>query len=495
MTTRINALSLFPIFGLAGLFASTALADEKKAMDLSPQPHEFAIHPTDDFTVTSNAGFAHVDVARGGCLDPKEMNGCSRFTSAGDVTVTAGTQADGLADGRYYFVVMAPGYQNIAYRDGMDGNLSDRTAGHTTSDDGSGDLVRNRTFEVKNHEIVGYKGPHVLSQTADGHAALSVGPFDETPNASGVYVLAMCPVGVVMPMQCRYDAFRIGLGVMQQRSVVAGRSYYDSNANGRLDQDEPMLDDGVVKYWDSVQGSEQVATDGSFAVVVEPDDLVFAQQAGGRNWLATGNRTSQAVLVGDATVTLIDDMSYAVGITQGAAVDGVQFGSVCLGDGGSRRLGYWASSISLQNYGPDDLNMLRALNLRGKDGRPFDPATIAEFQGWLRTDSGLNAYTRLSAQLAVTALNVHNGFVDEHGLVYMPDTDSADEIGIGVLDELVAEADMMLGKEVPLAPTGPAKVQMLLLTEALGDLNRNQSFVQQVPSSCAPQIDVDRPTP
>lgn len=230
MTTRINALSTLSVFGPVCLatLASTAFAVEpmvKNPDGASPDIKIEGFHPAADFTVTSGAHFTVLDVERGGCLDPHDLKDCTRFTSSKDVYLTAGNEADQLTDGRYFFTVIAPGYQNSGFRDGMNGNLSDRFAGKTAGDDGSGDMFRHRTFEVANHEIVGYKGPHELSHTSDGHTSLQLGPFDETPNLGGVYVLAICPVGVVMPDQCHYDAFRVGLGVAPGRAVVSGRSY------------------------------------------------------------------------------------------------------------------------------------------------------------------------------------------------------------------------------------------------------------------------------
>lgn len=479
---------LLPVWMSAG----TAFADgpvTSNPGDPHPDPsREF--DPGPGFLVTSNHHFIMADAATKGCIDPPVTGDCLRFATMDDVYLTAGKPTDGLADGRYFFTVIAPGYQDSGYADGAEGNLSDRVMGGTAGDDGSGDAARDRIFEVKNHEIVAYKGPHILGQAADSRTTLSVGPFDESPNMGGVYVLAICPVGVKLPQQCSYDAFRVGFGLIaSERAIVAGRAYYDANVNGRLDQGELMMDDAVVRYWDSVQGVEHIATDGGFAMVVKPDDLVLAMGYTGRNWMVTGNHVSQAVVVGEGTVDLIEDMSYAVSVSRGAAVDGVQFGNVCLGDGGAQRLGYWASSIALKDLGQDDLKLLSALNLRGKDGRPYDPSTIQDLQRWLRAQSTVHVHSRLSAQLAVAALNVHNDYTQPAALGYMPDTETADHIGFGALNDLMGEANELLANDDLLKPYTVVHMRGIAVNDALMHLNGNETFVQAVPISCAPDAD------
>lgn len=488
MTTQNASLAIVSLVGILGFpaFVSDAQAADKDPFDGKiPSMKEYT--PLGDYSVTSEPYFAVADAGgpAGGCLDQDHKMGCTRFLSPQDVFMAGGPLIDGLPDGRYFFTVIAPGYQNSGFRDGADGNLSDRDAAATTGDGGAGDFMRNRMFDIKSHEITGYRGSHARGQSADGRPTVALAPFDETANPGGVYVLAVCPVDVVLPAQCRYDSFRIGLTVPPTRAVVSGRNYYDANVNGKLDQGEQTLTEGTVRYWDSIQGTEDVAMDGGFSVVVKPDDLVFSLQPSGRNWMQTANRASQTVSVGEASAAIIEDMSYAVSIGEGSAVDGIQFGSVCLGDGGSRRLGFWASKISEKVLGPDDLKIINALNLRTRDGKAYDPTNIAAFQTWLRTASSADLGTQLSVQLAVAALNVHNGFVDDQALVLMPGANAADELGFGTLDDLMAETDDMLGEEGAMPPkVGEMYVHRMALKKALEEVNQNNSFVQSTPLTC-----------
>lgn len=452
-----------------------------------PTPGEVEPIPL-DYTVTSRPLITSHDAVQGGCLTAATPSGCSQFASMRDVYVSAGPEGDrGLEDGEYFFAVLAPGYQKGAFVDGVDGNLSDQVAGSTVGDDGDGDTVHNRTFTVTNHQITGYEGKHAEGRSADGRLLIAAAPFDEGPNRGNVYVLAVCKSGATLYQQCRFDAFQIGQDVSPMRAVVAGLSYYDANANGMHEPDEPGMHSGTILYWDGDQGVVPVAMDGTFSALVAPDELLFAARPLGGAWIRTGNTTSQAVLIGDASLVLQKDGTYDLTVEAASAIDGVQFGNVCLGGGGSRGRGYWASQVSLPDYGPDALDLLRRLHLRGSTGLPYDPASVGEFQKWLRGESTANQVTQLSAQLAVAALNVQNGFVNGEDLALMEGTDSADGVGLGQVQQLIAEADDALTQRGMVLPgdDGQYATREALL-RALSSVNGNTAFVQPNQLSCMP---------
>lgn len=278
-------------------------------------------------------------------------------------------------------------------------------------------------------------------------------PFDETPNRGNAYVLAVCEQGATRFDQCHFDAFQIGADVPVLRAVVAGMVYYDANANGQFDPGEAGINEGAVTYWDGEQGVAHVALDGTFSTVVMPNELLFGQRPLGGSWMQTGNDISQAALVGDVTLRLQDDQIYNLTLSAGAVIDGVQFGDVCLGEGGSRPRGFW--------------------------GLPYDPASIKDFQKWLHDDSSANQITQLSAQLAVAALNVHNGFVDGDALALMEATDTANNAGIGVVQRLIDETGQELGQHGVILPSEKAVIAYRdALLRALSGLNENTAFVQ-----------------
>jgi hypothetical protein len=150
----------------------------------------------------------------GGCVHGSEVN-CNTYVSKPDVYVNGGpTGGNGLADGEYFFAVLAPGCQNGGFLDGANGNLSDTTAGTGStgcSDSGSdsGDSVANRTFSVSGGVISAYGGTHATGTAKNGNEIISAFPYDDTPNPGGVYIMAICPKGATSPAPCKFDAFKV----------------------------------------------------------------------------------------------------------------------------------------------------------------------------------------------------------------------------------------------------------------------------------------------
>jgi hypothetical protein len=150
----------------------------------------------------------------GGCVHGSEVN-CNSYVSKPDVYVNGGpTGGNGLADGEYFFAVLAPGCQNGGFLDGANGNLSDTTAGTgesgcSDSGSGGGDSVANRTFSVSGGVISAYGGTHTTATAKNGNEIISAFPYDDTPNPGGVYIMAICPKGATSPAPCKFDAFKV----------------------------------------------------------------------------------------------------------------------------------------------------------------------------------------------------------------------------------------------------------------------------------------------
>jgi len=178
-----------------------------------------ALAPT-SAVAAGNAAYTTFDPAiddggfTGGCVHGSEVN-CNSYVSKADVYVNGGpTGGNGLVDGEYFFAVLAPGCQNGGFLDGANGNLSDTTEGTGTSGcsdtgGGGGDAVGNRTFSVSGGVISSYGGEHETGTAKNGNEIISAFPYDDTPNAGGVYILAICPVGATSPAPCKFDAFKV----------------------------------------------------------------------------------------------------------------------------------------------------------------------------------------------------------------------------------------------------------------------------------------------
>ncbi|HWG08362.1 MAG TPA: hypothetical protein VN672_05080 [Solirubrobacteraceae bacterium] len=178
-----------------------------------------AIAPTGALAA-GNAAYTTFDPAiedggfTGGCVHGSEVN-CNTYASKQDVYLNGGpTGGNGLANGEYFFAVLAPGCQNGGFIDGADGNLSDTTAGtggSGCSDGGAGggDPVSNRTFTVNAGAISAYGGTHATGTAENGNEIIAAFPYDDTPNPGGVYILAICPVGATSAAPCKFDAFKV----------------------------------------------------------------------------------------------------------------------------------------------------------------------------------------------------------------------------------------------------------------------------------------------
>lgn len=272
--------------------------------------------------------------------------------------------------------------------------------------------------------------------------------------------------------------------IIEPSHSATGTKYYDANTNGRLDAGEAGLANWPIEYGDGSTTSA-VLTDanGEFAVTLDPGTYTFAERQGGGTWVQTGNSIDQTS--GTADVTLNADKTYEVKLDAGESASGLNFGNVCLGDGGGRTLGFWSNRNGQKLVGADDLALLVSLNLVKEDGTAFDPTTAKQLAGWLRDASARNMAYMLSAQLAAMALNVHNGLVDGSALVYAPGTTSANAAGFATVADLMAEANAELGLH-PTAVSGDAwRAYQTALKDALDKANNNRTFVQADASTCA----------
>jgi hypothetical protein len=146
---------------------------------------------------------------------------CNIYTGKEFVWLSGGPDGHqaALADGTYFFAVLAPGGQggNQDPNDGTDKNLSDLDP---TSNTGAGDTWTNRVFTVSDG-VISYTGNTTETAHDFSNNKIRLMPYDDTTNAGGVYILAVCnladvpvsgdatyPPGVD-PSDCKYDAFKV----------------------------------------------------------------------------------------------------------------------------------------------------------------------------------------------------------------------------------------------------------------------------------------------
>jgi hypothetical protein len=197
--TMIAAAAALMVFFVAGAFGNT------------PLPHAAFT------TVNTDAD------GSGHCANGNPAVNCNIYDGKQYVWLNGGPVAASLADGTYFFAVLAPGGQggNENPNDGTTNNLSDLDPSSNT---GAGDSYLNRIFTVSSGAIT-YTGnvgnvdpaddetPH---DSADNKIRLF--PYDDTTNPGGVYIMAICSLADatftgdlpgVDPSDCKYDAFKI----------------------------------------------------------------------------------------------------------------------------------------------------------------------------------------------------------------------------------------------------------------------------------------------
>jgi hypothetical protein len=434
--------------------------------------------------IVAGAGFTTFDATLGGCIDGQHPNGidCNNYNSKDAVYMSGGPSAAGLSDATYYFAVLTPGAQNGGFIDGAAGNLSDTTAGPTVGDAGSGDDVSNRTFTVTGHEISAYGGSHLQGTSPNGRAIIGLAPFDNTDNAGGVYILAICQTDATTPSQCKYDAFRIREdGTVTNFGVVSGGKYYDANENGQWDSNEAGIADWPINFSDGVSGTLTTGPDGNFSDTFVADDYTFAEVQAGSPWVQTGEvAPSQAQATGvGASVTLNSDKTYSVTVADDSTVSGLYFGNVCRVAPGGLTIGFWSNKNGQKLITSADLTALRAFHLvQPKKQSPywadFDPTTAAQVSTWLLNATATNMAYMLSAQMAATYLNIQHGFTNGTTLVD----------GTTTVSQLITYADSLLAAHPYTVAAGVDRTEQERVKNILDKINNGGAFTQPTQDTC-----------
>jgi hypothetical protein len=165
------------------------------------------------------AAFTTIDPSVDGpanTLTQNSANNANIYFNKDYVWLNGGPTSNGLTpDGQYFFAVLDPGGQPDPNDTNSTTNLSVR----------AGDPASNRSFTVSGGEVSAYSGTHALDSGTqavglnppDGLVPfINLMPYADTDNNGGVYILAVCyvgvagtPVGTVDPRDCKYDAFKI----------------------------------------------------------------------------------------------------------------------------------------------------------------------------------------------------------------------------------------------------------------------------------------------
>jgi hypothetical protein len=367
----------------------------------------------------AGAGFTtYVAGDEADCFDSPNGIDCNNYADKDSVYMSGGPSAAGLSNGLYYFAVLTPGAQNGGFIDGTDGNLSDLTAGATLGDAGTGDDVSNRTFRVANHEITVYNGTHATGNAPNGRFIIGLAPFDDTSNAGGVYILAICQTGATSPSQCKYDAFRVREdGTVTPQGVLSGSKYYDANENGQRDPNEVGIAGWPITITDGITYNLTTDGNGDFSQSNIPaDNYTVAETQANSPWVETGNTVDQSSSSGGNFVTSLSGFIYSVTVADGTT-SGLNFGNVCRLTPGGLTIGFWSNKNGQALITQADIDALNALNLRDAAGNNKDftgslATAKSAYKSWLLSATATNMAYMLSAQLSATVLNIRHGFTN-----------------------------------------------------------------------------------
>src|SRR2546428_4233939 len=322
-----------------GVFITTLLL----ALAMLPAASANAGGPPATFT-TINFGADGGNHCKNGQPDATTVVNCNIYDGKQYVWLNGGPTNAALADGTYFFAVLAPGGQPDP-NDGGAKNLSDTTAAPygaaSLNADGSaipsGDLRANRTFSVSGASI-SYSGSHDFDSNM-----IRLMPYDDTTNEGGVYILGICalatPTSAVNPRNCKYDAFKVQAPEtpVTVAAVLSGTKYLDANTNGQMDPGET----GIANWTISITGgttTTTVLTDGegnwSFTTpavnegTAETFTVSEVQQSG---YEQTGNTVDQFSATGGVTVALSNKIyTLTLPNTGPGSASGLNFGNIPL---------------------------------------------------------------------------------------------------------------------------------------------------------------------
>jgi hypothetical protein len=455
------------------------------------------------------------------CNDSPNGINCNNYTSKDGVYMNGGpTQGDVRPAGCYYFAVIVPGFQNTAFQDGLDGNLSDNVQSMDSHSDpsfigaGGGDTIAQRTFQINADHSITYPANSLTCTTATPYhntgtqfntqskLVVQLQPFDNTTNPGGVYILAICEVGATSPSQCKFDAFRVPTTTPPPPPGDTGFltvcKYYDANANGSCGGSTPGTcsttsgGDALIawdfQYTDGLSDLLLTST-GQCTTVQLPVDTYTVQEGTPTqtNWYNTQPGSNPTQLVPGVTY-----IAQSTPVVAGQTSE-LDFGNYCVGAGGGLTLGFWSNKNGQKLETSSDLSFLSGLCLRNANGSNFDPTSTSGLASWLLAANATNMSNMLSAQLTAMELNVRHNFVNGNQLVQTgPDPDNCGLPGwsnqtISVID-LMADANTELCANGYTVAASHDRTCQEFKKTALDRANNNLNFVEG--SACTATFDL-----
>lgn len=321
--------------------------------------------------------------------------------------------------------------------------------------------------------------------------------FDDTTNNGGEYKVWISKDPSFANSASKTDNFKVNVPVNPPpppppppvKAELCAVKFYDANANGTFDINESQITDWLVAVTGTGSPSGPIpplTLSTPSCTFLDPGVYSVAElNPIESHWIHTAaivdNRGVPFVVPG-STLGFGPDIVLVPGdhVT-------VTFGNVCIGAGGGKTLGFWSNKNGQKLVGSDDFALLVALNLRDANGAAFDPTAYAALRAWLLGGTATNMSYMLSVQLTAMELNVHNGLVNNFGLVYAPELLSfgpvagLNSLGFISVNDLMAAANAALFVHPTAYAGDPARAYLESLKNALDRANNDLNFVQATP--------------
>jgi hypothetical protein len=266
--------------------------------------------------------------------------------------------------------------------------------------------------------------------------------------------------------------------------------FYDANVNGVKDIDEPEIADWLVEVAPFDVNTDMVLSSSTTLTTAWIDDIegdVLVSEAQEENWVPTNQEVPPIhiqVFDSDAMVTVSSNTLVTV---EGETT--IQFGNVCLGDGGAHSKGFWTNKHGQALIDNDDFVDLNAMTLINADGSDQFFDSNSDVKTFLKEAKAKNMANMLSAQLAAMQLNVNHGYVGPTAYVYAPGVD--DLTNFVMIQDLMNIANAEIDDNPDTTSQSEDRDYQEILKNALDDANNNTNFVQ--PEICPPFMAIEPP--
>jgi hypothetical protein len=305
-----------------------------------------------------------------------------------------------------------------------------------------------------------------------------------------------------------------GIPELPDQIDISGVKYYDVNTDGQDDNGESGIQsfEITIQPLDASMGNPSgpaivvtTASDGTWGPV-SLDTGTYYQVC---ETLPTGTWQQTGPLDGATTSSSIDGKASGgcwYGQANNVTTD-LNFGNVCLGNGGGLTLGFWSNRngqalINNPTGSYSGLQYVNSLSLAGPNGiLPFLPPPppntyfaysstgYSAFRTWILGATATNMANMLSAQMAAMNLNINIGGASGSGLLFAGSNPTGCSVPVNVngyisASALVQDASTEVGNDPYTLSGNPDRTCQEFKKNALDAGNNNKNWVQP-PSACA----------